>query len=214
MKQELKPYKPVPKFLVVKAVVFFTFWQSVAISFAAKVKLLTATTNFDVGELEVGLQDFLVCLEMFIAAAVHKYTFGYETYVDGTFTILMEQRKGNASNIPTNARVRIVHETSEGKTIWEPSRGRAGTDGGYDTEEPQVLTLIVEEPEGVPPALFDDEQSNDIDVSAGVDAREDSQSMAGLSKAVDLEMVTQRPSGAELDHSEQGVDTLMDMVDD
>jgi hypothetical protein len=56
--------------------------------------------------------------------------------------------------------------------------------------------------------------ANDIDVSAGVDAREDSQSMAGLSKAVDLEMVTQRPSGAELDHSEQGVDTLMDMVDD
>jgi hypothetical protein len=40
---------------------------------------------------------------------VHKYTFGYETYVDGTFTILMEQRKGNASNIPANARVRIVH---------------------------------------------------------------------------------------------------------
>jgi hypothetical protein len=27
-------------------------------------------------------------------------------------------------------------------------------------EEPQVLTLIVEEPEGVPPALFDDEQCN------------------------------------------------------
>lgn len=210
MKQELKPYKPVPKFVVVKAVVFFTFWQSVAISFAAKVKILTATTNFDVGKLEVGLQDFLVCLEMFIAAAVHKYTFGYETYVDGTFTILMEQRKGNAASIPSGARVRIVHETSEGKTIWEPARGRSDA---YEDAEPQVLTLIVDEPDGVPPALFDDDQSNDIDITAGVDA-EDSQSMASVSKPVDLEMTTQRPTGAELDHSEQGVDSLMDMVDD
>jgi hypothetical protein len=46
---------------------------------------------------------------------VHKYTFGYETYVDGTFTILMEQRKKGRDdpvNIPAGARVRIVHVTN------------------------------------------------------------------------------------------------------
>src|SRR5689334_20035722 len=30
---------------------------------------------------------------MFIAAAVHKYTFGWETYADGTFQLLMTERK-------------------------------------------------------------------------------------------------------------------------
>ena len=50
---------------------------------------------FGHAEIQVGLQDFLVCIEMFIAAAVHKYTFGFETYMDGSFLILMEQRKGN-----------------------------------------------------------------------------------------------------------------------
>lgn len=211
MKQELKPYKPVPKFLVVKAVVFFTFWQGIVISLMVKMGMLHATTNFDVGELQVGTQDFLVCVEMFIAAAVHKYTFGYETYVDGTFTILMEQRKkGRDDNtIPSGAHVRIINQTSEGKSIWEPR----GT-GEYGEEEPQVLTLIVEEPEGVPPALFDDDQLEDIDRNSGAEVPADSQSMSPVNRPVELEMVSQRPEGNELDHSEQGVDSLMDLVDD
>src|SRR4051812_13137996 len=41
----------------------------------------------------MSLQDFLVCIEMFIAAAAHKYTFGFETYKDGSMLVLMEVRK-------------------------------------------------------------------------------------------------------------------------
>ena len=44
------------------------------------------------GQVQVGLQDFLVCIEMFIAACTHKYTFGSETYADGSLRLIMEQR--------------------------------------------------------------------------------------------------------------------------
>ena len=92
MKNELAPFSPMAKFLVVKSVVFFTFWQSVGLAVLVKMSILTSTADLDVGEIQVGLQDFIVCIEMFIAAAVHKYTFGWETYANGTMKLLMDQR--------------------------------------------------------------------------------------------------------------------------
>ena len=72
MKNELAPFSPMAKFLVVKSVVFFTWWQSVGLAVLVKASILTSTAELDVGEIQVGLQDFIVCIEMFIAAAVHK----------------------------------------------------------------------------------------------------------------------------------------------
>ena len=92
MKNELAPFSPMAKFLVVKSVVFFTFWQSVGLAVLVKMSILTSTADLDVGEIQIGLQDFIVCIEMFIAAAVHKYTFGWETYANGTMKLLMDQR--------------------------------------------------------------------------------------------------------------------------
>lgn len=92
MKHELAPFGPVSKFLVVKSVVFFTFWQGVGLAILAHMGVIQNTDEFSVGEVQVGYQDFLVCIEMFIAAAVHKYTFGHENYADGTLRLLMEQR--------------------------------------------------------------------------------------------------------------------------
>jgi len=92
MKNELMPFGPLAKFMVVKAVVFATFWQGIGLAFAARFGWLEATDEFSVGEVQVGMQDFLVCIEMFIAACTHKYTFGSETYADGTLRLIMEQR--------------------------------------------------------------------------------------------------------------------------
>jgi len=55
--------------------------------------VISNTSNFTVGEVQIGLQDFAVCIEMFIAAAVHKYTFGIDAYLDGTLLDLMENQK-------------------------------------------------------------------------------------------------------------------------
>jgi len=91
--KDLAPFRPFSKFLVVKSVVFFTYWQSVSLAIGVRMGLIHETENFSVGEVQVGLQDFLVCIEMFIAAAVHKYTFGFQNYKDGSLLMLMEVRK-------------------------------------------------------------------------------------------------------------------------
>ena len=92
MRKELNPFSPVTKFACIKGVVFFTFWQGVGLAVLVKVGAISETENFSTGEVQVGLQDFIICIEMFIFACCHKYAFGYETYSDGSLALLMEQR--------------------------------------------------------------------------------------------------------------------------
>ncbi|OWF51066.1 transmembrane protein 184C-like [Mizuhopecten yessoensis] len=89
MKEELAPIKPIPKFLCVKFVVFFSFWQSVII--AALVELNAIPSNGEwiyyknVDQAAAGLQDFCICVEMFLAAIAHYYSFSHKPFVDSNF---------------------------------------------------------------------------------------------------------------------------------
>ncbi|XP_052023345.1 transmembrane protein 184C-like isoform X3 [Apodemus sylvaticus] len=83
LKEELKPINPLGKFLCVKLVVFVTFWQSVLIAFLVKVGVISETRTWEWQGAEAvatGLQDFIICLEMFLAAIAHHYTFSYKPY--------------------------------------------------------------------------------------------------------------------------------------
>lgn len=76
----LLPHHPFEKFLSVKAVVFFSFWQGVALSIAIRVGLIRDVEGFSADAQATGLQDFLICLEMAIAAVTHYYVFSYSEY--------------------------------------------------------------------------------------------------------------------------------------
>jgi len=76
LKDDLAPLNPVPKFLVVKAVVFFTFWQAVGLSVLSQSGLFGTGKKKD--EIIAGLQDFLVCIEMFCASIAHHWAFSYK----------------------------------------------------------------------------------------------------------------------------------------
>lgn len=103
-KNELGPIRPVGKFLSVKAIVFFTWWQSVFISILfemgvfhnVKIGGKAVPTMSDQGEVLTnsvidwwspedvakGLQDYLICIEMFIAAIVHHFVFPHTEYTN------------------------------------------------------------------------------------------------------------------------------------
>eukprot|EP00656_Telonema_subtile_P046276 TRINITY_DN5265_c0_g1_i3.p1 TRINITY_DN5265_c0_g1~~TRINITY_DN5265_c0_g1_i3.p1 ORF type:complete len:300 (-),score=77.94 TRINITY_DN5265_c0_g1_i3:116-1015(-) len=84
--EELAVHNPVPKFLCVKFVVFFAWWQSVIITILVSVKVIQSTRHLPVDNVKTGLQEFLICIEMFIAAAAHRYAFSYHDFEDGSVT--------------------------------------------------------------------------------------------------------------------------------
>ena len=67
-KRHLQPIRPLHKFLCVKSVVFFTWWQSVAIAILIDMEVISATDEYSEEDVATSLQNFLICIEMFFAA--------------------------------------------------------------------------------------------------------------------------------------------------
>ncbi|CAL9058778.1 protein LAZ1 homolog 1-like [Musa acuminata AAA Group] len=79
-KHKLEPIKPLAKFLVFKSIVFLTWWQGVAVAF------LFSTGAFKghlARELKTRIQDYIICIEMGIAAVVHSHVFPAKPYRRG-----------------------------------------------------------------------------------------------------------------------------------
>ncbi|KAM6267845.1 transmembrane protein 184C isoform 1-T1 [Spheniscus humboldti] len=84
LREELNPIQPVGKFLCVKMVVFVSFWQAVLIALLVKVGVISEKHTWEWQSVEAvatGLQDFIICVEMFLAAIAHHYSFSYKPYV-------------------------------------------------------------------------------------------------------------------------------------
>ena len=82
LKTPLSGIRPVGKFLVVKAVVFVSWWQGVVISGFVFLGWIQPTLSYDADEIASGLQDFLICIEMFFAAIAHHFVFSYRDVFD------------------------------------------------------------------------------------------------------------------------------------
>ncbi|KAK0159660.1 hypothetical protein PV327_010753 [Microctonus hyperodae] len=82
----LKPMKPIGKFLCIKAVVFFSFFQGVLIAmlvyFGVISNIFDTDNTDDIRHISSKLQNFLICIEMFLAAVAHHYSFSYKQYVN------------------------------------------------------------------------------------------------------------------------------------
>ncbi|PSC68080.1 transmembrane 184C [Micractinium conductrix] len=83
---ELHPIRPLSKFVVIKLVVFVTYWQSVFIAICARLGLIRAAewSTYDTDDVAAGLQNFLICIEMFMAAVAHAHAFPPRDYMDAS----------------------------------------------------------------------------------------------------------------------------------
>lgn len=82
-KNELGPIRPVGKFLAVKSLVFFTWWQSLGIAMLHGMNLIPSyeAGGWSTEEVARGLQAYLICIEMFIAAVLHIFIFPHTDYL-------------------------------------------------------------------------------------------------------------------------------------
>ncbi|XP_046394537.1 transmembrane protein 184C [Ischnura elegans] len=85
-REELAPMNPIGKFLCIKAVVFFSFFQGVIIAILVYTGVISSVfgTNDSgsIKDISSKLQDFLICIEMFLAAVAHHFSFTYKPYID------------------------------------------------------------------------------------------------------------------------------------
>eukprot|EP00013_Stygamoeba_regulata_P019732 CAMPEP_0177656948 /NCGR_PEP_ID=MMETSP0447-20121125/15888_1 /TAXON_ID=0 /ORGANISM="Stygamoeba regulata, Strain BSH-02190019" /LENGTH=413 /DNA_ID=CAMNT_0019161199 /DNA_START=96 /DNA_END=1337 /DNA_ORIENTATION=+ len=79
-KDYLRPFRPMPKFMCVKAIVFFAWWQGVLINVLTWIGFIHQIGNWSTDTIALSVQDFLICVEMLIIAILHRQVFGYEEY--------------------------------------------------------------------------------------------------------------------------------------
>lgn len=81
LKAKLYPFEPIGKFLCIKFVIFFAFWQSVLITGMVKLGWIKSLGEYGPDVVAIGLQNFLICLEMMIVSIAHLYTFSYTPFL-------------------------------------------------------------------------------------------------------------------------------------
>ncbi|KAM7263932.1 hypothetical protein ACFE04_001615 [Oxalis oulophora] len=79
--KELAPHKPLAKFLCIKGIVFFCFWQGVVLEILVALGIIKANHFWlDVEHLEEALQNVLVCVEMVLFAVLQQYAYNVQPY--------------------------------------------------------------------------------------------------------------------------------------
>lgn len=83
MHDDLKPFRPVPKFLCVKLIIFASYWQGLSLSILVWLGAIPDDVKgYTPDNLAAAIQDALICIEMPIFAVAHWYAFSYHDFVD------------------------------------------------------------------------------------------------------------------------------------
>lgn len=79
--KELAPHSPLAKFMCVKGIVFFSFWQGVVLEILAAMGIIRSHHLWlEVDQIEEAIQNLLICVEMVFFAIVQQYAFDVSPY--------------------------------------------------------------------------------------------------------------------------------------
>ncbi|TLS28616.1 hypothetical protein PpBr36_01255 [Pyricularia pennisetigena] len=83
MHDDLKPFRPVPKFLCIKLIIFASYWQGFFLSILVWLGAITdKVEGYSPDNLAAAIQDFLICIEMPIFAIAHWYAFSWHDFAN------------------------------------------------------------------------------------------------------------------------------------
>lgn len=87
MAEDLKPFRPMPKFLCIKGIIFASYWQGFFLSILVFLGAIPDDIpDYTADNLAAAIQDALICFEMPIFAVVHWYAFSWHDYADQTIS--------------------------------------------------------------------------------------------------------------------------------
>lgn len=84
---DLKPFRPVPKFLCIKLIIFASYWQGFFLSVLQFCGAIPGNVpGYSPDNLAAAIQDALICFEMPLFAMSHWYAFSWHDYADATIS--------------------------------------------------------------------------------------------------------------------------------
>ncbi|OGE50167.1 hypothetical protein PENARI_c018G00650 [Penicillium arizonense] len=83
---DLMPFRPVPKFLCIKLIIFASYWQGFFLSILQWLGALGSVAGYTPDNLAAAIQDSLICFEMPFFAIAHWYAFSWHDYADPTIS--------------------------------------------------------------------------------------------------------------------------------
>jgi hypothetical protein len=87
MVQDLKPFRPMPKFLCIKGIIFASYWQGFFLSILVWLGAIPEDVpGYSADNLAAAIQDALICFEMPLFAVMHWYAFSWHDYADNTIS--------------------------------------------------------------------------------------------------------------------------------
>ena len=79
--KELKPHKPLTKFMCVKGIVFFCFWQGIVLEILVALGVIRSHHFWlDVEHIQEAIQNVLVCVEMVVFSVLQQYAYHVAPY--------------------------------------------------------------------------------------------------------------------------------------
>ena len=87
MADDLAPFRPMPKFLCIKLIIFASYWQGFFLSILQFLGAIPSDVpGYTPDNLAAAIQDALICFEMPLFAVAHWYAFSWHDYADVTIS--------------------------------------------------------------------------------------------------------------------------------
>jgi hypothetical protein len=87
MNADLQPFRPMPKFLVIKGIIFASWWQGFLLSILVWLGAIPSIGGgYTADNLAAAIQDALICFEMPFFAVAQWYSFSWKDFADVTIS--------------------------------------------------------------------------------------------------------------------------------